>query len=149
MADASFQQEYLEAHNAFRRKHNAPPLALSGELTAAAQKWAEHLLAAGSLAHSNTQDGENVFNMYSSAPLKLTGHFTQVVWKESTQLGVGVATNGNAVFVVGQYRPAGNMTNAGYFEKNVLPLAGREVGGAKSTSSQGGGASPKAACTVL
>ncbi len=50
------------------------------------------------------------------------GHFTQVVWKDSTQLGVGLATDGRTVFVVGQYRPAGNMNMAGYFEKNVLPL---------------------------
>lgn len=47
------------------------------------------------------------------------GHFTQVVWKDTKELGVGVATNGHTVFVVGQYRPRGNITNAGYFEKNV------------------------------
>lgn len=50
------------------------------------------------------------------------GHFTQVVWKDSTELGVGMATDGNKAFVVGQYRPAGNMNMAGYFEKNVLKL---------------------------
>lgn len=50
------------------------------------------------------------------------GHFTQVVWKESTELGVGMATDGKTVFVVGQYRPAGNMNMEGYFEKNVLSL---------------------------
>lgn len=50
------------------------------------------------------------------------GHFTQVVWKDSTELGVGMASDGNRVFVVGQYRPAGNMNMEGYFEKNVLPL---------------------------
>lgn len=49
------------------------------------------------------------------------GHFTQVVWAESTELGVGLATDGNKVFVVGQYRPAGNMNMPGYFEKNVHP----------------------------
>lgn len=54
------------------------------------------------------------------------GHFTQVVWKESTKLGVGMATNGNKAFVVGQYRPAGNMIGREYFEKNVLPLGNEE-----------------------
>ena len=49
------------------------------------------------------------------------GHFTQVVWAESTELGVGLATDGNKVFVVGQYRPAGNMNMPGYFNKNVHP----------------------------
>lgn len=49
------------------------------------------------------------------------GHFTQVVWKDTKEVGIGLATDGNTVFVVGQYLPAGNITNAGYFEKNVLP----------------------------
>lgn len=50
------------------------------------------------------------------------GHFTQVVWKDCSEVGVGLATDGQTIFVVGQYHPAGNMCNAGYFEKNVLPL---------------------------
>lgn len=55
-----------------------------------------------------------------------TGHFTQVVWKNSTQLGCGAAKgtktmNGkvyNAFYVVCQYAPAGNVT--GQFPANVL-----------------------------
>ncbi|KAK3558568.1 hypothetical protein QTP86_021016 [Hemibagrus guttatus] len=54
-----------------------------------------------------------------------TGHFTQVVWKSSKEVGVGLATDGNTVFVVGQYNPAGNISNPGYFKDNVLP-AGEE-----------------------
>ncbi|XP_018523890.1 Golgi-associated plant pathogenesis-related protein 1 isoform X1 [Lates calcarifer] len=175
MADASFQQEFLKTHNTYREKHSTPPLTLSDELTASAQKWADHLLATGTLQHSDTKDGENVFTMYSSAALKLTGkeavdswyseikdynwsspgftgntgHFTQVVWKDSTELGVGMATDGNRAFVVGQYRPAGNMNMPGYFEKNILPKAGAEVGGTDNTTSEGTGASPKKTCTVL
>lgn len=34
---------------------------------------------------------------------------------------MGLATDGNTVFVVGQYSPAGNISNMGFFEKNVLP----------------------------
>lgn len=55
-----------------------------------------------------------------------TGHFTQVVWKASTELGVGFATDGKKVFVCGQYRPAGNMVMPGYFEKNVA-LPGKSL----------------------
>lgn len=55
------------------------------------------------------------------------GHFTQVVWKDSTQLGVGMATKGNKVYVVGQYRPAGNMNRTEYFQKNVGPLGSLSV----------------------
>ncbi|MFM6182997.1 MAG: CAP family protein [Dolichospermum sp.] len=55
-----------------------------------------------------------------------TGHFTQVVWKSTTQLGCGVArgtktmsgTKFNAFYVVCHYLPAGNVT--GQFPANVL-----------------------------
>ncbi|XP_026108243.1 Golgi-associated plant pathogenesis-related protein 1-like [Carassius auratus] len=147
MADESFKKEFLEAHNQYRKQHQAPELKYSVELCSAAQKWADHLLNIKKLAHSDTKNGENVFFSFSSVKKtpkgkeavdswyseikdynfrspgfqSNTGHFTQVVWKSSTELGVGLATDGNTVFVVGQYKPAGNMTNAGYFEKNVLP----------------------------
>ncbi|XP_016329445.1 Golgi-associated plant pathogenesis-related protein 1 [Sinocyclocheilus anshuiensis] len=145
--DDSFKKEFLEAHNQYRKQHQAPELTYSDKLCSAAQKWADHLLSIRSLGHSDTQNGENVF--YSSSSVKKTprgkeavdswyseikdynfsspgfqsstGHFTQVVWKSSTELGVGLATDGNTVFVVGQYKPAGNINSAGYFEKNVLP----------------------------
>ncbi|XP_070690372.1 Golgi-associated plant pathogenesis-related protein 1-like [Pempheris klunzingeri] len=148
MADASFQQEFLATHNAYRAKHGTPPMKLNSEMTASAQKWADHLLETGQLQHSD-EKGENIFNTWSSATIKLTGkeavdswyseikdykwsqpgfgndtgHFTQVVWKDSTQLGVGMASDGHKAFVVGRYRPAGNMDMEGYFEKNVLPIA--------------------------
>ncbi len=55
-----------------------------------------------------------------------TGHFTQLVWKSSAQLGCGVAqgkkvlnsTNFNAYYVVCRYNPAGNVQ--GLFPQNVL-----------------------------
>ena len=50
-----------------------------------------------------------------------TGHFTQVVWKESVELGIGKADidkNGmKCTYVVGRYRPAGNMM--GDYAENV------------------------------
>ncbi|XP_070548693.1 Golgi-associated plant pathogenesis-related protein 1-like [Ptychodera flava] len=50
------------------------------------------------------------------------GHFTQLIWKESTQLGCGVATAdrqyGPKFYVVCQYIKAGNTVN---FEENVPP----------------------------
>uniref|UniRef100_A0AAY4EIA1 SCP domain-containing protein n=1 Tax=Denticeps clupeoides TaxID=299321 RepID=A0AAY4EIA1_9TELE len=143
-ADGDFEKEFLDAHNTYRQKHGAPPLTMSRELSISAQKWAEKLLAANILKHSDTDDGENLFYASSSSPKKYsavdkwyneiekykfsrpgfqsgTGHFTQVVWKSSKELGLGVATDGRTIIVVGQYHPAGNFTNPGYFQENVLP----------------------------
>ena len=71
--DASFQQEFLDTHNAYRAKHNTPALTLSSELNASAQKWADHLLASNVLQHSNGAYGENVYNKSSSAVITPTG----------------------------------------------------------------------------
>ena len=44
--------------------------------------------------------------------LKGCGHFTQVVWKASKQVGFGIARSSDGhVYVVGQYYPAGNFVN--------------------------------------
>uniref|UniRef100_A0A3P9MK07 SCP domain-containing protein n=1 Tax=Oryzias latipes TaxID=8090 RepID=A0A3P9MK07_ORYLA len=147
MADEEFQQEFLNAHNAYRALHGAPPLTYNKELCDEAQKWADTCLRTHTLGHSDTEEGENVFYKSGSPPVKVTGkdavdawyseikdynfkksgsqsgtgHFTQVVWKESKELGLGMATDGRMAFVVGQYRPPGNFTNPGQFEANVLP----------------------------
>ncbi|KAJ8388814.1 hypothetical protein AAFF_G00130470 [Aldrovandia affinis] len=149
MADASFEKEFLDTHNEYRSKHQAPPLTLSRDLCDSAQSWADHLLSIKTLEHSDTKNGENLYYAWSSGPKNLTGkeavdnwyseikdynfsspgfasntgHFTQVVWKDTTEVGVGLATDGQTVYVVGQYNPAGNMSNEGYFKNNVLSEA--------------------------
>uniref|UniRef100_A0ABZ3NPL6 SCP domain-containing protein n=2 Tax=Gadus morhua TaxID=8049 RepID=A0ABZ3NPL6_GADMO len=146
MADGSFQKEFLTTHNTYRQMHQSPPLTLSKDLNESAQSWANHLLDIGELKHSGS-DGENTYWMSSSAPINLTGkeavekwygevkdyeynspgykdntdHFTQVVWKETKEVGVGLATDGKSVFVVAQYRPAGNVEGTANFQRNVLP----------------------------
>ena len=52
------------------------------------------------------------------------GHFTQVVWKSTKQLGIGKAVKGNKVYIVANYRPPGNC--AAFFKDNVMP-AGSKV----------------------
>jgi len=47
-----------------------------------------------------------------------TGHFTQVIWKSTTHVGVGVSTDGKNI--AANYYPAGNVQ--GRFPENVEPL---------------------------
>ena len=50
----------------------------------------------------------------------VVGHFTQLVWKGSTQLGIGVARSSqNSVFVVANYHFGGNFNND--YLNNVFP----------------------------
>ncbi|XP_026479241.1 uncharacterized protein LOC113385604 [Ctenocephalides felis] len=52
-----------------------------------------------------------------------TGHFTQVVWNDSRELGVGIATNKQGqTFIVANYHPPGNFL--GSFTHNVPPIGG-------------------------
>lgn len=52
-----------------------------------------------------------------------TGHFTQVVWKASTELGIGRYTgkkgSWTCTYYVARYKPRGNIISAGYFSDNV------------------------------
>ena len=59
-----------------------------------------------------------------------TGHFTQVVWQNSIQVGVGIAFNGpmTRAVVVANYLPPGNYLNQ--FPANVLPVC---VNGSSTT----------------
>ena len=45
------------------------------------------------------------------------GHFTQLVWKETKNVGVAMAENNGIFVVVAQYEPAGNLV--GSFKMNV------------------------------
>ncbi|XP_043675635.1 uncharacterized protein LOC122632639 isoform X4 [Vespula pensylvanica] len=138
----------LETHNYYRVRHGVPPLRLSKQLCKTSQDWANILAAKGRLEHrANIDYGENLYCMWSSNPKTVvggdepvnewyaeealhqygkepttlkTGHFTQVVWRDSTELGVGMARNRNGeVYVVCNYNPAGNFL--GSFTDNVLP----------------------------
>ncbi|XP_054156857.1 uncharacterized protein LOC128955233 [Oppia nitens] len=144
--DKEFAEDCLKWHNHYREKHGVKPLKLSKKLMDYAQEWANHIAANDTMEHRphNTY-GENIFMKWSSNPnfkiagrdpvdnwyaeikdhtfgkepssLK-SGHFTQVVWKESEELGVAKArTRTGKIFVVANYNPAGNML--GEFAANV------------------------------
>ena len=130
-------QAVLDAHNAYRAKHCVPPLTWSVQLASSAQQWANRC----DFNHDDhSPHGENLFwgtsGAYSpqaavaawyeeiadynfSRPdfSEQAGHFTQVVWRGSKQLGCGMATCRGNHFWVCRYSPPGNVT--GQFQRNV------------------------------
>jgi len=49
---------------------------------------------------------------------KISGHFTQMIWRNSTELGMGMASDRSGkIIIVGNYNPPGNYT--GQFTQNV------------------------------
>ena len=58
------------------------------------------------------------FSTHKAKNSGVVGHFTQVVWKGSEQLGIGFATKGREIYVVANYYPAGNYI--GQYKENVL-----------------------------
>jgi len=144
-----FQEESLQAHNEYRACHGAEPLVLDDELTKSAQNYSDYLATSGKWQHSGQKGvGENIYQKSGSSPVvvnatrvvegwysehanydyisgtaknstKPIGHFTQVVWKDSKELGIAKAVcKDGSTYVVANYEPAGNYL--GQFEQNVL-----------------------------
>lgn len=60
---------------------------------------------------------EERYHNYAGDYQKPTGHFSQLVWRSSTEVGFGVATRGNYTVCVALYYTAGNVI--GQFGWNV------------------------------
>merc|ERR1712083_965452 len=114
--DENFEEEALNKHNEYRRTHGCQPLKLDQKLCSYAQEWANKLARENRFEHrSNSSYGENLYCTWSSNPKSGcsgdkaveswydeikdhqfgkepnsmgTGHFTQVVWKNSKNLGI-------------------------------------------------------------
>lgn len=61
-------------------------------------------------------------NSRKNGAIRTVKYFTQLLWKKSTKLGVGIATLNNTVIVVAKYKTAGNV--AGQYGDNVLLKSG-------------------------
>ncbi|GIX76097.1 golgi-associated plant pathogenesis-related protein 1 [Caerostris extrusa] len=117
-------------------------------ICAYAREWANHLAAVDSFKHRTERKyGENIFMKWSSDPNHVvsgdaaveswyseikdhtfgqeprslkSGHFTQVIWKDSKRMGVAWAKSKTGkILVVANYEPAGNFV--GRFTENVPP----------------------------
>lgn len=131
--------EGLKAHNIVRIKHRQRPFVWSEDLAKISQQWADKLGKSCKMAHHQGElpFGENLF--ISSVPTSINSavkvwadeegiydyknnkctsakeckHFTQIVWKGTTDVGCGTArcSNNSQIWVCG-YFPAGNVVGA-------------------------------------
>ena len=136
----------LDRHNILRAKHGCPALTHNPELSKKAQAYADNLASRDVMEHSNCQwgdkqVGENLAMCSGQAMTgefmtdmwydeikdydfdnpgfnMATGHFTQVVWKDTKEVGFGVAkAKSGSIYSVGNYYPPGNYQ--GQFDTNV------------------------------
>jgi uncharacterized protein YkwD len=128
-------QEIVDAHNAWRSPLGLQPLQWSDELAAISLDWAEQLAAAEVMEHShspgygeNLAEGLNTFfspaqvvNLWGDEvadydyetntclPGKMCGHYTQVVWDTTTEVGCAtIRKDNNWEIWVCTYNPPGN-----------------------------------------
>jgi uncharacterized protein YkwD len=131
-ADGSIADQMLAAHNAARTAVKTKALVWSDKLAVAAQNWANVLITRQGLTHQKkSKYGENMFEMVGAgaAPEAVVkrwtsesgdydyktnrcrvacGHYTQVVWRDTRELGCAVARRGNREVWVCEYSPPGN-----------------------------------------
>lgn len=125
-----------------RAKHNAGPLVWNNTLATYASNYLDKVAQPSqcTFAHSQGPYGENLALGYSSNLVGMeawyneykkynfaagqfsedTGHFTQMVWKGSTNVGCATVSCGHPGrdFLVCEYYPRGNYI--GQFTENVL-----------------------------
>ncbi|KAJ5670785.1 uncharacterized protein N7477_006148 [Penicillium maclennaniae] len=162
-----FKKTVLQVSNDYRHTHDAEPLVWNETLTEYAQKWAKACV----WRHSHGPYGENLAFGYGNATAAIdawgdegklydfhkptgftekTGHFTQLVWKSTAEVGCAAVNCGYTYdkarrdtedefqldaraedsapraqgwYVVCEYTPAGNVVGEHdmYFRKNVVP----------------------------
>jgi pathogenesis-related protein 1 len=124
----------LDAQNAVRARVGLRPFVWSDKLARAAQEWADLLVKEGSFRHRpDSPWGQNLYAIMGSEYLPqqivngwaaeakdydlatnrckedhICGHYTQIVWRDTKQVGCAVARGGNREVWVCEYSPRGN-----------------------------------------
>jgi len=128
----SFEIEMLDAHNLVRREVPVPPLVWSTKLAAVARERAGYLLSTGRFEHQKGPAyGENLFEargaVASAARVVIAwasesanydyrnnacrgtcGHYTQIVWRDTREVGCADGRLEGRQVVVCEYNPPGN-----------------------------------------
>ena len=137
----------LKMHNDLREKHNSPPLSNNEELNTIASEYAESLvnnkgkyiyspkiykgqLVGENIVISESKTPEDIFNSLVKGQKiydydenkfsKITGNFSQIIWKETTDIGIGFwhDKNNKKYYSVILYYPIGNCL--GEFKENIF-----------------------------
>ena len=137
----------LKMHNDLREKHNSPPLSNNEELNTIASEYAESLvnnngkyiyspkiykgqLVGENIVISESKRPEEIFNSLVKGQKiydydenkfsKITGNFSQIIWKETTDIGIGFwhDKNNKKYYSVILYYPIGNCL--GEFKENIF-----------------------------
>lgn len=152
-----FENTYLAAHNRFRALFkDTPPVTWNNDLQKIAQNIADNYQCNSHLEHTGSKYndqplGENLaygFDFERASAVTAwfneirdydwskpgfshaTGHFTQLIWAESVEIGCGYKNchNSNGYYIVCEYYPAGNWvysndpTNSPFIENVKEPL---------------------------
>jgi pathogenesis-related protein 1 len=131
---SSIEKEMLDTQNAVRARVGVPPLTWSGKLARVAQEWADRLAKEGAFRHRpNSPWGQNLSDVTGTEYVpqqivngwageakdfdvaanqrkegRMCGHYTQLVWRDTKQVGCAVARGGNREVWVCEYSPPGN-----------------------------------------
>jgi uncharacterized protein YkwD len=126
--------KFIEEHQKWRADVKSEPLRWSVDIQKKAEDYALQLAKLGLLKHSESGLGENLywFSGQAFSPSDATdawgsekslyrpgtrisntnyqdfGHYTQMIWHNTTEVGCGVAQSSHGTYVVCQYNPPGN-----------------------------------------
>jgi uncharacterized protein YkwD len=124
-----FARALLSEHNRARDDAGVPRLAWSSKLAREAQGWAQVLAREGRMRHASNEEsggaGENLWmgsagyygpdrmigafpNISRTGKWQDVGHYTQVVWRDTREVGCAIARGRKDDFLVCRYWPAGN-----------------------------------------
>ena len=151
---SQFRDTILNSTNAYRAQHNSSALAWNTSLATIASMWSSKC----KWSHSGGPTGENLAEGYANVTgavdawgneqarynykdpgfSESTGHFTQLVWGNTTSVGCAATdcngkNNLDGLFLVCEYWPPGNVVESGQFQANVQPPV-------KSSQGHGSGA---------
>lgn len=134
--------------NAYRSKHGSPMLIYNPKIANNSQAWSDYLMHTNRFEHSNNYTyGENLYFSYGSPLSKInqiknsidnwyseianydftsnthqtgTGHFTSLIWKASTEFGIGITMTKSKCIICLNTNPVGNI--GGLYKINVQQI---------------------------